>query len=244
MEQINLDHNFIPKHFETSDNRPYLPTNISPETISEERLSNVSLQFTRQNTVQLEQDNLVNLFHTQTPQQINPLYPQISQVSNLQHNVNPSETATIHNTSELSKETEKHEEQTVQNTQSITITNDSNLIQVPIHNNTIEETTNQNHDITSNTTQDNNSILPTSHTNITQPSQIHKPPHQNYDPPSLPHQFVNSNNTHDSPQQGSFNTQHTNTVHFEISTSPSPPKYRLQLILQLKTTHFKMYKQV
>ena len=212
------------EHFETSDNRPYLPTNISPETISEERLSNVSPQFTRQNTVQVEQDNLVNLFHTQTPQQINPLYPQISQVSDLQHNVNPSETATIHNTSERSEETEQHEEQTVQNTQSITITSDSNLILVPIHNITTEETTNQNQDITSSTTQDNTSVLSTSHTNITQPSQIYKPPHQKYDPPSLPPQFVNSNNTHDSPQQGSSNTQHTNTVHFQISTPPSPPQ--------------------
>ena len=191
LEQINLDHKFITEHFETSDNRPYITTNISPETISEEQLSNVVLQ-----------------------------------VSDLQH-INPSETATIHNTSELSEETEQPEEQTeqtVQNTQSLTITNDSNLIQIPIHNITTEETNSQNQDTTSNTTQDNTSVLSTSHTNITQPSQIHRPPRQNYDPPSLPSQFVNSNNTHDSPQQGSSNTQHTNIVHFQTSTPSSPPQ--------------------
>ena len=224
MEQINLDHNFITAHFETSDNRPYHTPNISPETISEEQLSNVLPQFTRQNTVQLDQDNLVILFHTQTPQQLNPLYPQIPQVSDLQH-INPSETATIHNTSELSEETEKPEEQTeqtVQNTQSLTITNDSNLIQIPVYNITTEETSNQNQDTTSIITQDNTSVLSTSHTNITQPFQIQRPLLQNYDPPSLPPQFVNSNDTHDSPQQGFSNTQHTNKVHFQISTPPSP----------------------
>ena len=169
MEQINLDHNFITEHFETSDNRPYLTTNISPETISEEQLSNVLPQFTRQNTVQLDQDNLVNLFHTQTPQQLNPIYLQIPQVSDLQH-INPSETATIHNSSERSEDTEQPEEQTeqtVQNTQSLTITNDSNLIQIPVHNITTEETTNQNQDTTSTITQDNTSVLSISHTNIT-----------------------------------------------------------------------------
>ena len=51
-EQINIDHNFISEHFETSDNRPYLTTNISPKTISEAQSSHVVPQFTRQNTVQ------------------------------------------------------------------------------------------------------------------------------------------------------------------------------------------------
>ena len=34
-EQINLDHNFITEHSETSDNRPYITTNVSPETTPE-----------------------------------------------------------------------------------------------------------------------------------------------------------------------------------------------------------------
>ena len=225
-EQINIDHNFISEHFETSDNRPYLTTNISPGTISEEQSSHVVPQFTRQNTVQFDQDNLVNLFHTQTPQQSNPLSPQIPQVSDLQH-INPSDTATIHDTSELSDETEQPEEQTeqtVQNTQSLTVTNDSNLLQIPIHHITTDKTTNQNQDTTSNTTHDNTSVLSTSHTNITHSSQTQRPLQQNYDPPSLPSQFANSNNTHDSPQQDYSITQNTNTVHFQTPTPPLPPQ--------------------
>ena len=62
-----------------------------------------------------------------------------------------------------------HEEtqQTVQNTQSLTITNDSNLI----HKITPDQTNNRNQDNTLSTTQDNTSILSPSHTNVTQPSQ-------------------------------------------------------------------------
>ena len=77
---------------------------------------------------------------------------------------NPSETNTIHNTSEFSEET-------VQNTRSFTITDDSNLIIIPTHNITQNEFTNQNQDNTSNTNPDNTSILSTSNTNITQSSQ-------------------------------------------------------------------------
>ena len=38
-EQINLDHNFITDHSETSDNRLYFTSNISPETTPEEQSS-------------------------------------------------------------------------------------------------------------------------------------------------------------------------------------------------------------
>ena len=221
-EQINLDHNFITEYSGTSDNRLYITTNISHETTPEKQISNVLPHFIRQNTVQLEQDDLVNLFQTQEPHQLNPLYPQTPQVFDLQQ-INPSETATIQNTSELSEETEQTE-QTVQNTQSLTIPNDSNLIQIPTQNITQDETNNQNQDDTSNTTQDYTSVLSTSHTNITQPSQTHRSPRQNYDPPSIPSQFATSNNTHGSPQQGSSNTQHTNIVHFQTPTPTSPPQ--------------------
>ena len=51
----------------------------------------------------------------------------------------------------------------------LTITNDSNLIQVPTHNITPDLTNNQNQENnTLNTTQDNTSTLSTSNTNITQ----------------------------------------------------------------------------
>ena len=118
-EQINLDHNFITEYSETSDNRPYITSNKSPETTPEEQTSNVIPQYTRQNTVESEQEDLVNFFQNQEPHQLNPLYPQSPHASDIQQ-LNPSETATIQNASELSEETV----QTVQNTQSLTI-NDS-----------------------------------------------------------------------------------------------------------------------
>ena len=138
-EQINLYHNFITEYSGTSDYRPYITSNISPETTPEEQTSNVVPQYTRQHSVHSEQDDLVNLFQNQEPHQLNPLYPQLPQASDIQK-LNPSETATVQNASEFSEETV----QTVQNTQSFTITNDLNLIQVPTHNITPDETNNQN----------------------------------------------------------------------------------------------------
>ena len=103
-------------------------------------------------------------------------------------------------------------------------TNDSKLIQVPTHNITHDETNNQNQENTLNTTQDNISVLSTSHTNVTQPSQTQTSPRQKYDPLSIPPQLSTQINTHHSPQQGSSNIQHTNTVHFQTPTPPSPPE--------------------
>ena len=141
--------------------------------------------------------------------------------------MNPSETATIQNASEFSEETV----QTVQNTQRLTITNDSNLIQVPTHNITQDETNNQNQDNTSSTTQDTTSVLSTSHTNITQPSQTQASPRHNYDPHSIPPQFSTQIHTQNSPQQGSsntqHNTQHNNIVQFQTPTPPSPPEIQI-----------------
>ena len=110
----------------------------------------------------------------------------------------------------------------------MTKTNDSNLIQVPTHNITQGEIDNQNQENPLSTIQDNSSVLSTSHTNITQPSQTQASPRQNYDPPSIPPQFSTQIHTHNSLQQGSSNTQHntqnTNTVQFQIPTPPSPPE--------------------
>ena len=111
-EQINLDHNFITDYSETSDNRPYITSNISPVTTPQEQISNVVPQYTRQHSVQSEQDDLVNLFQNQEPHQLNPLYPQLPQASDIRQ-LNPSETAAIQNASEFSEETVH----TVQNTQ-------------------------------------------------------------------------------------------------------------------------------
>ena len=177
-EQINLDHTFLVEHSETSDNRPFITSNISPDTTPEEQTSNVELQYTRQHSVQSEQEDLANFFQNPEPHQLHPLYPQLPQIPDIQQ-ANPSETATIQNASEFSEET-------IQNTQSFTITNDSNLIQVPTHNITQDEINNQNQDNTLSTTQDNTSVLSTSHTNITQPSQTQTSSRQNYDPPPIP----------------------------------------------------------
>ena len=219
-QQINLDQNCITDYIETSDNRPYFTSNIPPETTPEEQTSNVVPQYTRQYSVQSEEqedlDNL-NLFQNQQPYQLNPLYQQLTQTSDTQQ-LNPSATATLQNTSDSSEESE----QTVQNTQSLTITNDSNLIQVPTHNINPDQTNDPNQNTTFTTIRDNTSILSISHTNVTQPSQVQPSPRQTYDPPSIPPQFVTQTHTHNSPQQGSSNTQHSNTVHFQTPTPPSP----------------------
>ena len=135
IEQIHLDHNFLVEHSETSDSRPYVTTNVPPDTTPEEQTFNIPPQYTRQNTIQSEEDHTTHLFQSQKSHQLNPLYPQRPQPSDIQPS-NPSETATTHNLSERSDETI----QTVQNTQSFTITNDSNFIQVPTHNITQNET--------------------------------------------------------------------------------------------------------
>ena len=214
-EQINLDHTFFVEQFETSDIRPFVTPNISLESTSEEQTSNVELLYTRQHSVQSEQEELDNLFQNPEP---HSLYPQLPQIPDLQQ-TNPSETAIIQNVSEISEET-------TQKTQSFTITNDSNLIQIPTHNNTQDETNNQNQNNTFNITQDNTSDLSTSQTNITQPFQTQASPRPNYDPPPIPHQFTTQIHSQNSPQQGSsntqHNTQHNNTVHFQTPTPPSP----------------------
>ena len=116
-EQINLNHTFLVEHSETSDNRPFITSNISSETTKEEQTSNVELPYTRQLSVQSEQEDLTHLFQNPEPHQLHPLHPQIPQVSDIKQ-ANPSEIATIQNASEFSEET-------IQNTQSFTITSSS-----------------------------------------------------------------------------------------------------------------------
>ena len=105
------------EHSETSDNRAFITSDISPETTPEEQTSNVEFQYTK-HSVQSEQEDLANLFQNPEPHQVH-------QVSDLQQ-ASPSETATVQKTSEFSEET-------IQNTQSFTITNDSNLINPQYH---------------------------------------------------------------------------------------------------------------
>ena len=204
------------EHSETSDNRPFITSDTSPKTTSEEQSSNVEPLYTTQQSEQSEQEALANLFQNSDPPQEQPLYPPLSQISDIQQ-PNPSETTTIHDTSEISEET-------VQNTRSFTITDDSNIIRIPTHNITQNEFNNQNHDNTTNP--DITSVLSTSNTNITQPSQTQIPSPRNYIPPRVPPQFSTQINTHNSPRQSSSNTNHiaqkTCTVQFQTPTPPSP----------------------
>ena len=166
------------EHCETSDNRPFITSNTSHETTSEEQTSNVESLYTRQQSEQSEQEDLANLFQNSDPPQEQPLYPPLSQISDIQQ-PNPFETTTNHNTSEFSEET-------VQNTQSFTITHDSNIMIIPTHNITQNEFNNQNQDNTFTTNPDNTSVLSTSNTNITQPSQTQVPSPRNYNPSHVP----------------------------------------------------------
>ena len=152
-EQINLDHNFLLDYSETSDNRPFITSDTSPKITPEEQTSNVESLYTRQQSEQSEQEALANLFQNSDPPQEQPL----SQISDIQQ-PNPSETTTIHDISEFS-------EDTVQNTRSFTITDDSNIIIIPTHNITQNEFNNQNQDNTFTTNPDNTSVLSTSDTN-------------------------------------------------------------------------------
>ena len=70
----------------------------------------------------------MNPFQTEEPQQVNILPDQQQENTTILQNVpDSSETVTKENASEFSKET-------VHNTQSFTITNDSNVIQITVHN--------------------------------------------------------------------------------------------------------------
>ena len=224
-EQINLDHNFVLEYSETSDNRPYFTSDTSHQTTLQTQTSNVEPPYIRQQSQQSEQSEkasptqrtLVHLFQNPDSPQEQSSQPPQSQVSDTRQ-PNPSETNTIHNTSEFSDET-------VQNPQSFTLTADSNLITIPTHNITQNGTTNQNQDNPSNIIPDNTSVLSPSITNIIQPSQTQILSPRNYDPPPVPPQFSTQINTHVSPQPSSSNThyttQHTNTVHFQTPTPPT-----------------------
>ena len=90
------------EHSETSDNRPFITSDTSPETTPEEQTSNVEPLYTRQQSEQSEQEALANLFQNSDPPQEQPIYPPLSQISDKQQ-PNPSETTTIHDTSEFSE---------------------------------------------------------------------------------------------------------------------------------------------
>ena len=76
-EQINLDHNLLVEHSETSNNRPFTTPGTSPKTTPEEQTSNVDLLYTRQHSEQSEQEDFTTHFQNPEPHQEHPLYPKL-----------------------------------------------------------------------------------------------------------------------------------------------------------------------
>ena len=242
LEQINLDSTFILEHSETSDNRPFTTSDTSHETTPEEQTSSVEPLYTRQQSEQSEQESpeqeaLVNLFQNPDLPQEQLLYSPQSQAPDIQQ-PNLSETNTIHNTSEFSEET-------VQNTRSLTKTDDSNRIIIPTHNITQNDITNQSQDNTSNINHDNTFILSTSNTNITHPLR-----HKNYLLEIIIHLLFHLNSQLRSTPITLLNQAHQihTILHriliqyiFKHQLRHHILKYKLQLILQLKLIQYKLH---
>ena len=123
---------------------------------------------------------------------------------------------------------------TINNTQNFTITTDSNVLQIPIHN----ITQNTNNDFNQNDTntisnRDNTFTLYIANTNITQPSQTQQPSPRNCDPPPLPPQYATHYTLHNSLQQSSFKTNDPDT--FQIQ-----PLYNFKGPLQQDNQFYKL----
>ena len=200
---------------EVLDNRHFTTTNITPEILSEQYDFN-NIQQDSQQDIFYSDDN-IEQFQNQEEQF--PAIQNTQQDTNLpQHLPDPSETATIQNVSEIS-------DITTNNPQSIAITNDSNIVQIAIHNITQNTLPNQNH-FNTDSNQDGSSTISTSGTNITPQLQTQQPSLRNYDPPSIPPQYSTQTLSHTSPH-----TSHTNvpqrplTVQFKNSIQQVQPEH-------------------
>ena len=195
-ELLNYDTNFFIEHSERSVNRPYTNSNFTSEPSSDEHNPHILQYDTGHNISHNNQNETTELFQNQETTLFNTI-------------PDSSETATIQNASEFSQET-------TNDPQSITITDDSNILQIPVHN--ITQTHINDHtpnDTTHNPNQDNTSILSTSNTLTTHELQPQQPMQPNYDPPPLPSQNSPLTTPYNSSQQGSSITQVTNTVQFQ-----------------------------
>ena len=145
-------------------------------------------------------------------------FSQNQETSQFDNIPDPSETATIQNIPELSEETTNHPKK-------ITKTDDSNTTQIPVHNITQNLVNDQTpNDTIHKTNQDNtSSTLSTLNTLTTQEFQQQQTIQRNYDPPP-PSQYSPHAIPHNSPQQGSSNTQITNTVQFQTTTPTTQPE--------------------
>ena len=174
-----------------SDIGLYTTSNIISETSYEEYDPNILLHDTQQATSHFYSDDQIEHFQNQEPQQLHTVQIPQQETNTLQTIPDPSETATIQNASEIS-------DITINNPQSLTVTNDSNIIQVPVH--YITQNTHQNQNNTDiNTNQDDTSTLSTSDTQITTQFQTQQPSPRNYDPPPIPPQYSTQNTPQNSP---------------------------------------------
>ena len=216
-ELIIFDYNFILERSETSDSRPHTNSDIISEPSLNEYNLNILQHDTGQNTLHFNKDDTTELFQNQEPQQFNIIPDPQHVTTTLQNVPDPSETATKQNISELSDET-------VNNTQSFTITNASNILNIPLRDITPDPIRDQTqNDTTHNTNQDNTSILSTSNSNITQEFQTQQTSPRNFDPP------CNTPRNPSDTQHSTTNNNQLNTLNpFSISQPSNSTRNMLQ----------------
>ena len=118
---FKLYDSFIEEHSETSDNRPYTASNIISETSFNEYDQSILQSDTDQNNLQLNSDNNTDILQNPQPQQQENITHDQQQNTTLQTLPDSSDTDTMKNVSDLS-------DINTNNPQSLTITNDSNVL--------------------------------------------------------------------------------------------------------------------
>ena len=237
-EIINFDCNFLLERSETSDSRPYTTSNLISEPSLNEHNPNILQHETGQNIVHFHQVNPTELLQNQEPQQFNIIQDPQQITKTLQDVPDPSKTATVQNISELSDDT-------LINPQSLTITKDSNTLQIPVHDITQNPNNNQDQNSTThNTNPDNISTLSTSNTNVTQKFQPQQTSPRNYGPPSISPQYLNITAEHNSPQQGNQEYFKEQDLETSISRHNNPHYWLIQDILQIKQFQYRFFQNI
>ena len=126
LELIILDNQLIIEHSEMSDNRPYTTTTIISETSSKEYYRKILRPDTEEDTFHFHSDDHSELFQNQEPQQLHIVQVPQQDTKTFKNIPDPSETATIQKVSEIS-------DITINNPKSLTVTNESSILQIPVH---------------------------------------------------------------------------------------------------------------
>ena len=118
LNMINFDNNFIIKHSETSDTRPYTTPSLVSEPLFDEYNPPILQHYTRKNILHPNRNDTTELFQNHKFPLFN-IIPNPQQVTTKIHNLpDPSETATIQNVSKLSEETTNNHSHSQYNTKS------------------------------------------------------------------------------------------------------------------------------